>query len=423
MPLTAESHPLVNLAPAEQALLQRVRQLVAEQIGPAAAQVAREDVFAWDTFRLLAAEGVIATAFPREWGGSEATMLLRVRLIEELASVCSTAASLVTGTDLSSRPIVAGGSAALKAALLPDLAAGRTQSAFALTEPGAGSDVARLACRYTDAADAADGGVLISGRKKFITRASTADMFVALARLDGGPAGAKGLSAFVVPRHAPGVTVSAHIPKLGWNGVPISMVDFDQVPVPASHRLGEPGRGMALAQDTLLRARIGHAAMALGRMRGALQIATQYANRRQVFGQPVAGHQGIQWMVAGMAATLEATRCLVYSTALRYDAAGAHAAKLAEVAPHASIAKLQATDACMKLVVDCLQLLGGNGYLKAFPMERMLRDAKMNQIGEGTSEIHKGLIGRHVLAQAAAMAQHPCLDFEPDLFCSEDAAA
>ena len=412
MPLSNDSHPLVRLSPGEQTLLGRVRTLVAEHIGPDAERVAREDVFAWDTFRLLAREGVIATAFPRAWGGSEATMLLRVRLIEELASACSTAASIITGTDLSSRPIVAGGSAALKDALLPDLAAGRTQCAFALTEPGAGSDVARLACRYTDAAG---GGVLISGQKKFITRAGTADTFVVVARREGGPQGAKGLSAFAVPRHLPGVAVSETIPKLGWYGVPIAMVTFDNVQVPAGHRLGEEGRGMALAQDTLLRARIGHAAIALGRMRGALQIASQYANRREVFGQTVGNHQGIQWMLAEMGATVEATRCLVYSTALRYDQADP------EVAVHASIAKMRATDEGMKLVVDALQLLGGNGYLKAYPLERFLRDVKMNQIGEGTSEVHKNRIGRHLLLQAAALDTHPCLDFEPDLFCGEGA--
>ena len=410
MPLNTQAHPLLQqLEPGERAMLARVRTLVAERIGPDAARVAREDVFAWDTFRLLAREGVIATAFPRAWGGSEASMLLRVSLIEELASACSTAASIITGTDLSSRPIVAGASDALKAALLPDLASGATQSAFALTEPGAGSDVSRLACRFNDTPD---GSVSLNGTKKFITRASTADMFVVVARREGGLQGAKGLSAFVVPRHLPGVTVSDMIPKLGWYGVPIAMVSFDDVRVPASHRLGEEGRGMALAQDTLLRARIGHAAIALGRMRGALQIASQYANRREVFGQTVGSHQGIQWMLAEMGATVEATRCLVYSTALRYDQADP------EVAVQASIAKMRATDDCMKLVVDALQLLGGNGYLKAYPLERFLRDAKMNQIGEGTSEIHKNLIGRHLLQQAAAMDTHPCLDFEPDLFCS-----
>ena len=145
-------------------------------------------------------------------------------------------------------------------------------------------------------------------------------------------------------------------------------------------------------------------------MTGALQIATQYAGHRKVFGHAIGDHQGIQWMVADMAAQIEAARCLVYSTALRYDRGDADAPV------HASMAKMHATDLCMRLVVDCLQLLGGNGYLKAYPLERFMRDAKMNQIGEGTSEIHKNLIGRHVLRMAAEMTQHPCLDLEPDLY-------
>lgn len=410
MPIQTDHHPLAQLSPDEASLLARVQALVAERIGPGADRVAREDVFAWDTFRLLSSEGIVATAFPREYGGSEASMLLRVRIIEELAGACSTAASLITGTDLSSRPILAGGSEALKRELVADLASGARQSAFALTEPGAGSDVARLAARY---APSAKGGWTLNGRKKFITRADVADMFVVVAREEGGPSGAKGLSAFLVPRHAKGVTVSPVIPKLGWYGVPIAMVSFEEVHVSPGYLLGEEGQGMALAQDTLLRARIGHAAIALGRATGALKIAAQYANQRQVFGQSVGGHQGIQWMVAEMAAQIEAARCLVYSTALRYDAGEK------DVAVHASIAKMHTTDLCMKIVVDCLQLLGGNGYLKAFPMERFMRDAKMNQIGEGTSEVHKTLIGRHVLRLAAELPQHPCLDLEPDLWCHE----
>ena len=411
MPLDTARHPLVQLPAHEAALIERVRELVANEIGPRADAVAREDVFAWDTFRLLAREGVIASAFPRAYGGTEASMLARVRMIEEVGSACSAAASMITGTDLSSRPIVEGGSKALKEAVLPWLASGDMQAAFALTEPEAGSDVARLACRWTPAAD---GSVLLDGAKKFITRADTADLLVVVARRADGPQGAKGLSAFVVPRPSPGLRVSRPIPKLGWHGVPACWVDFNQVPVVAGHRLGEEGRGMALAQDTLLRARIGHAAIALGRLRGALLIASQYANHRQVFGQPVAGHQGVQWMVADMAATLESTRCLVYSAALRYDQGDP------DVSTYASIAKLQATDHCMRLLVDCMQLLGGNGYLKAFPIERFFRDAKMNQIGEGTSEVHKNLIGRHVLAQAQALPQHPGLDLAPDLWCGSD---
>jgi alkylation response protein AidB-like acyl-CoA dehydrogenase len=412
MALNDTHHPLVQLTADESHMLERVRRLVHERIGPDAERVGREDVFAWDTFRLLSAEGVVATAFPRVYGGTEARMLLRVRIIEELGSVCTTAASLITGTDLSSRPIVAGGSDEIKADVLPDLASGVRQSAFALTEPGAGSDVARLATRYVRTAD----GFALTGEKKFITRAQVADMLVVVARLEDGPAGARGLSAFLVPRATPGVHVSATVPKAGWNGVPIAMVRLDGAAIGAGQLLGTEGQGMALAQDTLLRARIGHAAIALGRARGALQIATQYAAQREVFGHAVGAHQGIQWMVADMAARIEAARCMVYSAAVRYDAGDK------EASVHASMAKMHVTDLCMRIVVDALQIMGGNGYLKAFPLERFMRDAKMNQIGEGTSEIHKNLIGRHVMAEAAALPQHPCLDMEPDLFCGGDAA-
>ncbi len=408
MALNDSQHPLVQLDKQESSLLGRVRELVQERIGPDAVRVAREDVFAWDTFRLLSAEGIVATAFPRAFGGTEATMVLRVRIIEELASVCSTAASLITGTDLSSRPIVAGGSEALKASVLPDLASGKRQAAFALTEPDAGSDVARLGTRYTRTAS----GYSLTGVKKFITRANVADMFVAVARLEGGPPGGRGLSAFLVPSATAGLSVSDIVPKMGWNGVPIAMVHLQSATIDEGMLLGVEGQGMALAQDTLLRARIGHAAIALGRARGALQVATQYASKRQVFGQAVAAHQGIQWIVADMAARIEAARCLVYSTALRYDAGDK------DVAVHASMAKMHVTDLCMRVVVDCLQLAGGNGYLKAFPLERFMRDAKMNQIGEGTSEVHKNLIGRQVMTDAASLPQHPCLDMEPDLFCA-----
>lgn len=407
MLLTAPTHPLARLDEAEQALLDRVERLVAERIGPDAERVAAEDTFAWDTFRLLANEGVIASAFPRQHGGSDASLLARVRIIEALASVCSTAASIVTGTDLSGRPLMAGGNPDLQRQWVPLLARGERQSAFALTEPGAGSDVARLSCRYTEAPD---GSLRLHGRKTLITRAGTADLFVVVARREGGPPGAKGLSAFAVPRSSPGLTVSDSIPKLGWYGVPVAQIDFDDVAVPASHRLGDEGRGMAIAQDTLLRARIGHAAIALGRMRGAVQIAAQYAAERQVSGQRVGDHQGIQWMLAEMTATLESTRCLVYACARRYDEGDP------EVSTHASIAKLHATDACMRLVVDAMQLLGGKGYLKAWPLERFLRDAKLNQIGEGTSEVHKTLIGRHVMQAATAAPRHPCLPDDPDRY-------
>jgi alkylation response protein AidB-like acyl-CoA dehydrogenase len=395
----------------EERLLARVRTLVDEKIGPHANRVAEQDDFAWETFRLLADEGVIATAFPRELGGTAAPMRLRVRIIETLARVCSAAASLVTGTDLAGRPIVAGASESLAREIVPKLARGELQSAFALTERQAGSDVAglRTSARRITRLDGGEAFAL-DGTKRYITRATVADLFVVVARVDG-IAGARGLTAFLVDRDTPGLVVGPQQPKMGWYGVPIAEVMLRGAEVPRERMLGAEGEGFTIAQDTLLRARIGHAAIALGRAQGALDMAAQYAGMRRTFGKSLGEHQGVQWMLADMATRIEAARCLTHACADRYDRGDPDAAI------HASMAKLLATDLGMQVTTDCLQLFGGNGYLKTLPLERFMRDAKLNQIGEGASEIHKTLIGRHVVRRAAGM-RHPCLD--PDALGLEE---
>jgi alkylation response protein AidB-like acyl-CoA dehydrogenase len=383
---------------AEKDFLARVDALVETRIGPEANAVAQTDTFAWDTFRLLAAEGIFATAFPTRFGGTEAPMRVRVQIIESIARVCSAAASMVTGTDLSGRPIAAHAAPELVAQVVPRLATGELQSAFALTERAAGSDVAGLT---TVARRDGDAWVL-NGIKRYITRAPVADMFIVVARGNDVP-GAAGLTAFLVDRDSPGLEVGPIQPKLGWYGSPIAEVFLKDVSVPDARRLGDEGRGFAIAQDTLIRARIGHAAIAIGRARGAIEMAAQYATRRRTFGHSLGEHQGVQWMLADMATQLEASRCLLQACAQRYDVGDP------EIAVHASMAKLHATDLGMKITTDCLQLFGGNGYLKAFPLERFMRDAKLNQIGEGSSEIHKTVIGRHIVRSAAGRL-HPCLD-------------
>ncbi len=389
-------HFLRSLTDDEQQLIERLRGLCRSHFGPQAAEVARQDVFAWDTFRLLAREGIVATAFPKAYGGSDARQVLRIRVIEELARVCSTAASIVTGTDLSSRAIVAGASDAIKQQLVPKLCSGELQSAFALTEPGAGSDVRGLQTTVRRSGD----GYVVNGAKKFITRASTADWFVVVGRAEED---ASSFIAVLMPRGVAGFDVGPEVGKLGWYGVPISSLRFDGVQVPASHRLGAEGEGFSLAQDALLRARIGHAAMALGRAIGAVEIAAAYATDRNTFGKPLGGHQGVQWMLADMLTQVESSRALLTLTAEKYDRGDA------DVAVFASMAKMQATDLCMKVVTDALQLTGGRGYLQDFPLERFFRDAKLNQIGEGASEVHKTVIGRDLVRRARSAERNPCL--------------
>jgi alkylation response protein AidB-like acyl-CoA dehydrogenase len=400
--VTSRARPAVaDWTPTREAEVVEVARALADgSIGARADVVGETDVFAWDTFRELCASGLVATGFPVEHGGTGAPMRVRVRVIEALARVCSAAASMVTGTDLAGRPIAAGACAAIATTLVPRLARGEIQSAFALTERLAGSDVAGLSAVARPVAD----GWAIDGVKRYITRAPVADWFVVVARTEG-VAGARGLSAFLVPRDTPGLSVGPVQPKLGWSGVPVAEVFLRGVAVPRERLLGAEGGGMALAQDTLVRARIGHAAIALGRASGALQMAAQWCGRRRTFGATLGTHQGVQWMLAEMATRLEASRCLVHAVADAYDAGAP------DVAVRASMAKLHATDLGMQVTTDCLQLFGGNGYLKEFPLERFMRDAKLNQIGEGASEIHKTVIGRHVLREAA-LTRHPCLDLD-----------
>jgi alkylation response protein AidB-like acyl-CoA dehydrogenase len=387
---------VASLDDAERSMLARVRELCRVSFGPQAAQVAQQDCFAWDSFRLLVREGIVATAFPRAYGGSDARQALRIRIVEEFGRVCSTAASMVTGTDLSSRAIVAGASETLKQQLLPKLCNGELQSAFALTEPAAGSDVRGLQTTFRREG----AGYVINGRKKFITRASTADWFVVVGRAEEDRAI---FLAALVPRDARGLRVGPEVGKLGWYGVPISSLQFEAVFAPETHRLGAVGEGFSLAQDALLRARIGHAAMALGRAIGAVEIAAAYCAERSSFGKPLGEHQGVQWMLADMVTQIEAARALLAVTADKYDNGAADAPVFA------SMAKLQATDLCMKVVTDALQLTGGRGYLQDFPLERFFRDAKLNQIGEGASEVHKTVIGRDVVRRARSAERNPCL--------------
>lgn len=389
-------HFLATLNKEESAQIMHLRVLCQSTFGPQAAEVGRQDVFAWETFRSLAREGIIATAFPKAYGGSDARQALRIRIIEELGRVCSTSASIITGTDLSSRAIVAGATDELKQQIVPKLCTGELQSAFALTEPGAGSDVRGLQTMMRRTKE----GYAISGQKKFITRASTSDWFAVVGRAEENTST---FIAVLMHRDAPGLTISPEVGKLGWFGVPISSLSFNNVHVPTGHRLGAEGEGFSLAQDALLRARIGHAAMALGRAIGAVEIASTYACDRKAFGKGLGDHQGVQWMLAEMVTQIEASRALLALTAEKYDRGDS------DVAIFASMAKMQATDLCMKVVTDALQLTGGRGYLQDFPLERFFRDAKLNQIGEGASEIHKTVIGRDLLRRAKTAERNPCL--------------
>lgn len=384
----------------EQEMLLRTRQLVDTEIGPRAMDVNSKNEFPWENFRLLSESGIIGTAFPREYGGSAARMQLRVRIVEEIARVCSSSSILVIGADTSCRPIISAGSEYLKKTFGQPLARGKIQVAFAVTERGAGSDLAGLSTTVRRDGDS----YVINGIKRYISRAPDSQLFIVVGRLTE-TRGAGGLCAFLVDRDTPGLTVGPEQEKMGLSGIPTSEVFLNDVRVPANRLLGDEGKGFAIAQDSLIRARIAHAAAALGRSQGALEMAVQYASWRRVGGKLLGEHQGVQWMLADMGIKVETMRCLVRSCAARYDAEDP------EIMVHASMAKTYATDACMQVVSDALQLWGGNGYVKEFPLERIFRDSRVNQIAEGPNEVHRTVIGRHMVRNAGQWT-NPSIDLE-----------
>jgi len=380
----------------EEALIAHARS-IAQSIGTRANEYARVDAFPWDVFRLLADEGLIGLAFPVEYGGTDQPMRIRVRVMEELCRVDTVAGSFLSGTDLGSRPIVLGASDDLKRRYVPELARGSMQAAFALTERDAGSDAGAISTTATR-----DGShYVIRGIKRFITRANVSELFTVFARTDPNEPGARGVSAFLVERDRAGVCVSEPQPKMGWSGSQICEVIFDDARIPSANLLGVEHRGFRLAMATLDRIRLQIAASGLGRAAGALQMALNYTARRRTFGRVIAEHQGARWMLADMATRVEAARALVYDSAQKYDAAEPDATM------YASMAKMFATEASMRVTTDAVQLFGGNGYLNEYPVERFMRDAKLGTIMEGATEVHKDIIADRLLA--ASVPMHPCM--------------
>jgi alkylation response protein AidB-like acyl-CoA dehydrogenase len=307
--------------------------------------------------------------------------------VEEIAKACTTSSLILAVQALGSYPILIAGSEEQKKRLCPPLAEGRL-AAYALTEPGSGSDAAGMktvARRYGDE-------YVLSGTKTFITHGSIADTLVVFARTDPDPArGARGISAFVLERErSPWQTLKVEH-KLGIRGSPTAQLAFDEVRVPAANRLGEEGQGFKIALAVLDRSRPAIGAQALGIAEGALAYATGYLKERRQFGQPLAAFQGLQFMVADMATAIEASRQLVYLAAGMVDE------KAPDLSQVAAMAKMFASDAAMSVTTDCVQLLGGYGYMREYPLERMMRDAKITQIYEGTNQIQRVVISRALL--------------------------
>jgi alkylation response protein AidB-like acyl-CoA dehydrogenase len=378
----------------EQVLLRdTIHQLAEERIAPRSAEIDRTEQFPDDIRQLLADYEVLALPFPAEYGGVGADLLTNCLAVEQIARACVTSSLILTVQGLGSLPIQIGGSEEQKARFFPDLASGAKLAAFALTEPEAGSDA--VAARTT-AVQEGDHYVL-NGTKRFITNGSVASILSVFAVTNPDPKTPKHkrLSCFAVEVPMEGFKVARLEHKLGIRGSPTAELTFDDVRVPIANRIGGEGDGWRLAMGTFDRSRPAIAAQAVGIAQGALDVAVAYARDRKQFGQRIGDFQMIQAMLADMDARTEAARQLTYKACVEVEAGSPDTPRWA------SIAKLVAGDTAMSVTTDAVQVLGGYGYTDDFPVERMMRDAKITQLYEGTQQIQRLVIARALLGRSA----------------------
>ncbi len=374
----------------EQVLLRdTIRELATDHIAPRAADIDRNGEFPEDIRQLLAEHDILALPYPTEHGGLGADLLTQCLAIEQIARACVTSSLILSVHALASLPLLLAGTAEQKARLIPNLASGKTLAAFALTEPEAGSDAAALRTRAVREGD----GYHLSGTKRFITNGSVAGLITVFAVTDPEAPRHKRISAFAVEVPADGFKVARLEHKLGIRGSPTAELTFDGVRVGEENRIGAEGQGWELAMATLDRSRPGIAAQAVGIAQGALDVAAQYARERKQFGQRIGEFQMVQALLADMDARTEAARQLTYKACTEVEARAPDATRWA------AIAKLVAGDNAVAVANDAVQILGGYGYTEDYPVERMLRDAKITQIYEGTQQIQRLVIARALLGR------------------------
>ncbi|MBL8581213.1 MAG: acyl-CoA dehydrogenase family protein [Rhizobiaceae bacterium] len=367
-------------------ILATVERFVNERVAPRAAELDATDRFPSDLYREAAGLGVFGLWVPEEYGGIGPDMVTPLLISDVIARVSPSFALIFSNCGDAVTPLVNFGTAEQKKWLLPGIASGAIIPCFVLTEPGAGSDAASIVTQ----ARAVDGGYRISGRKMWITNGGVGDVFTVFAKTDP-EAGNKGISAFIVERGAEGFTIGRNEDLIGLRGCPTTELIFEDVFVPADRMLGEKNRGFKIAMSTLDEARLNCSAMALGAATGALQCALDYAKERVQFGKPIIEHQGLAFLLADCAARLTGSRAIWQRamTALEHE-------RTREASTLAAMAKLLCTETAMRVTTECVQAMGANGLSKAYPVERFMRDCKPFEVFDGTSQIQKLLIGRHL---------------------------
>jgi alkylation response protein AidB-like acyl-CoA dehydrogenase len=370
-----------------------VRSLARERIAPRAAEIDESHEFPWDVVELFREHDVFGLLFDEEVGGTGTGTLLALVAIEEVSKVCATSGLILAVQELGSLGLKLAGSPEQKERYLPRLASGEWLCAYALTEAGSGSDSAAM---RTDARLDGEEYVL-NGSKRFITNAGVAGLYTVFAKTD--PAGGHdGISAFVVESDTPGFEIARLEPKMGISGSTTGELVFNDCRVPARNLLGEEGEGFRIAMRILDRSRPGVAAQGLGIAQGATDYALEYAKSRETMGKPIAQHQLIQAKLADMETKCEAARGLLYKFGQMVDD-GVDGPELTKAS---AMAKLYCTDVAMEVSTEAVQILGGYGYIKEYPVERMMRDAKITQIYEGTNEIQRLVIAREMLKENRA---------------------
>jgi len=370
-------------------LREAIRALAEDKIAPRAAEIDESHEFPHDVLAALTASDFHAIHVPEEYGGAGGDALAACLVIEEVARVCASSSLIPAVNKLGSLPLILAGSDEVKQAYLPPLARGEGMFSYALSEPGAGSDAGGMT---TKAVRDGDDWVL-NGAKRWITNAGVSEFYTVMALTDPEKRTRGGITAFVVEKGDEGFSFGAPERKLGIQGSPTRELYFDNVRIPDSRRIGEVGEGFAIAMQTLDHTRVTIGAQAVGIAQGALDAAAAYAKERSQFGKAIAEFQGIQFMLADMAMKLEAARQLVYAAAAKSERNDA------DLTFFGAAAKCFASDAAMEITTDAVQVLGGYGYVKDYPVERMMRDAKITQIYEGTNQVQRIVMARKLLEQ------------------------
>jgi alkylation response protein AidB-like acyl-CoA dehydrogenase len=361
------------------------RKIAEERIRPVRAELDEKEEFPWDIIRELAASDLFRIFVPEQYDGLGGGCLDLCVVVEELSRVCSAIAVSYAAVDLGIIPLVEFGSHEQKQKYLPDIAAGTKLAAFAVTEPGAGSDAGSI----KTTAQRVSGGYILNGTKQFITNGGEAELYTVIAMTDKAR-GARGASAFLVEKGTPGFTFGKKEKKMGIRASATRELVFKDCFVPEANILVREGMGFIITMKLFDKSRPGIGAQAVGVAQGALEAATEYAKQRIQFGHPIIAIQAVQHMLADMAMQVEAARALVYATARTVDAG------VKNVSQESAMAKVFASDVAMKVTVDAVQVMGGAGFMRDYPVEKMMRDAKITQIYEGTNQVLRNVIGQEL---------------------------